>query len=61
MFGTPKAAIFSHIDSIGFTVRYNNEIIKIGGPVCDEGMSYVEKIQMDTLKVKYLRKIKNYI
>ena len=38
VFGTPKAAIFSHIDSIGFTVRYNNEIIKIGGPICDEGI-----------------------
>ena len=38
VFGDPKAAIFSHIDSIGFTVRYNNEIIKIGGPVCDEGI-----------------------
>ena len=31
-FGNPKAAVFAHIDSIGFTVRYNKELIKIGGP-----------------------------
>jgi len=32
VFGKPTTAIFAHIDSIGFTVGYNNEIIKIGGP-----------------------------
>ena len=31
-FGNPKAAVFAHTDSIGFTVRYNKELIKIGGP-----------------------------
>ena len=31
-FGTPKVAVFAHMDSIGFTVRYNKELIKIGGP-----------------------------
>jgi len=32
VFGKPTTAIFAHIDSIGFTVGYNNELIKIGGP-----------------------------
>ena len=31
-FGNPKTAIFAHIDTIGFTVRYGKELIKIGGP-----------------------------
>jgi putative aminopeptidase FrvX len=31
-FGNPKVAVFAHMDSIGFTVRYNKELIKIGGP-----------------------------
>ena len=31
-FGKPKTAIFAHIDSIGFTVKYNKEIVKVGGP-----------------------------
>ena len=34
----PRTAIFSHMDSIGFTVKYNNEIIKIGGPETTEGI-----------------------
>jgi putative aminopeptidase FrvX len=37
IFGKPKAAIFAHIDSIGFTVRYGKQLVKIGGPVCIDG------------------------
>lgn len=32
VFGTPKTAIFAHMDSIGFMVRYGNELVSIGGP-----------------------------
>jgi len=32
VFGKPRTAIYAHIDSIGFTVGYDNELIKIGGP-----------------------------
>ncbi|CAG0969896.1 MAG: M20/M25/M40 family metallo-hydrolase [Bacteroidetes bacterium] len=35
VFGNPTTALFAHIDSIGFTAGYNNELIKIGGPVCE--------------------------
>ncbi|HKR03593.1 MAG TPA: M20/M25/M40 family metallo-hydrolase [Bacteroidia bacterium] len=37
VFGKPKTAVFAHIDSIGFTVRYNNELVKIGGPHIESG------------------------
>lgn len=37
-FGTPRTAIFAHMDSIGFTVKYGKELIKIGGPVLEEGI-----------------------
>lgn len=37
VFGTPKTAIFAHIDSIGFTVRYHNQLVKIGGPRTESG------------------------
>ena len=37
VFGKPRTAVFAHLDSIGFTVRYDNEIVKIGGPVVTEG------------------------
>jgi putative aminopeptidase FrvX len=32
VFGKPRTAIFAHMDSIGFTVRYDNKLVPIGGP-----------------------------
>src|SRR5687767_5857467 len=42
-FGKPATAIFAHMDSIGFTVRYKNEVVKIGGPVTEGGIKLVGK------------------
>ena len=36
-FGTPRTAVFAHIDTIGFMSRYNNQLISIGGPEIIEG------------------------
>ena len=41
IFGNPKTAIFAHIDSIGFTVRYHNQLVKIGGPRTENGYKLV--------------------
>lgn len=41
IFGTPKTAVFAHIDSIGFTVRYNNELVRIGAPQAETGYRLV--------------------
>lgn len=43
VFGTPRAAVYAHMDSIGFTVRYGNELVKIGGPVTEDGTILVGK------------------
>jgi len=40
-FGDPKVAVFAHMDSIGFTVRYNKELIKVGGPKTEEGYQLI--------------------
>src|SRR5690606_15646963 len=32
VFGQPRTAIFAHIDTIGFSVGYENNLIKVGGP-----------------------------
>ena len=37
IFGKPRTAVFAHIDSIGFTVRYENELVKIGSPKTENG------------------------
>lgn len=36
-FGKPRTAIFAHIDSIGFTVRYENQLLPIGSPDAEPG------------------------
>lgn len=41
VFGEPRAAIFAHMDSIGFTVRYGKQLVKIGGPVAEKGFKLV--------------------
>jgi hypothetical protein len=43
VFGEPRTAIFAHIDSIGFTVRYNKQLVKIGGPRTVKGMALTGK------------------
>ena len=41
VFGKPTTAIFAHIDSIGYTVGYKNNLIKIGGPGAKRGTKLV--------------------
>ncbi|MDW7695409.1 aminopeptidase [Flammeovirgaceae bacterium SG7u.111] len=43
VFGKPKTAIFAHMDSIGFTVKYDNELVKIGGPRIKHNWTLVGK------------------
>ena len=43
VFGKPRTAIFAHMDSIGFTVRYEKQLVKIGGPRTIAGMKLVGK------------------
>lgn len=41
VFGKPTTAIFAHMDSVGYTVGYNNNLIKIGGPSAKKGAKLV--------------------
>ncbi|MFY9309840.1 MAG: M20/M25/M40 family metallo-hydrolase [Bacteroidia bacterium] len=56
VFGKPRTAIFAHMDSIGFTVRYGKELVKIGGPRTIDGFKLVGEDSKGkiaaTLKVK---------
>ncbi|MEP6734168.1 MAG: M20/M25/M40 family metallo-hydrolase [Chryseolinea sp.] len=40
-FGKPRTAIFAHMDSIGFTVRYFNQLLPIGSPDAAAGTKLV--------------------
>lgn len=37
VFGNPRTAIYAHMDTIGFSVGYDRELIKIGGPQLIDG------------------------
>lgn len=41
VFGKPTTAIYAHMDSIGFSVGYDKELIKVGGPRTIDGMQLV--------------------
>jgi putative aminopeptidase FrvX len=45
VFGKPRTAIFAHMDSIGFTVRYGKQLVKIGGPITMPGIKLTGKDQ----------------
>lgn len=36
-FGTPRTAVFAHMDSVGFTVRYFDQLVPIGSPEAPAG------------------------
>jgi len=43
VFGKPRTAIYAHIDTIGFSVSYENQLVKIGGPDLIDGTPLVGK------------------
>ncbi len=56
VFGKPTTAIFAHLDSIGYTVKYDNEVIKIGGPSTKEGIVLVGQDSQGRIEEKLQRK-----
>src|SRR5689334_19970158 len=49
-FGKPRTAIFAHMDSIGFTVRYNNQLVAIGSPDAPPGTKLVGEDQLGPIE-----------
>lgn len=54
VFGDPKTAVFAHIDSIGFTVRYDNRLIPIGGPEAETGFVLVGEDSKGAIETKLI-------
>lgn len=52
VFGEPRTAVFAHIDSIGFTVRYDNRLIPIGGPEAETGFVLVGEDSKGKIETK---------
>lgn len=41
VFGEPRTVIFAHLDTVGYTVRYDNKLVPIGGPDAPHGTKLV--------------------
>ena len=53
-FGNPRTAIFAHLDSIGFTVRYGKELVKLGGPRLISGIKLVGEDSKGAIETELL-------
>lgn len=62
VFGEPRTAVFAHMDTVGFTVGHNKELMKIGNPKAEAGAKLVGEDSRGkivcTLEVKRIRKDK---
>jgi putative aminopeptidase FrvX len=53
-FGTPRTAVFAHVDTIGFMVRYANQLIPVGGPEQIPGTRLVGKDSLGEISCNLL-------
>ncbi len=50
--GSPRTAVFAHMDSIGFTTRYDNQLVPIGGPDAKSGYKLVGQDSLGPIECK---------
>jgi len=53
-FGTPRTAVFAHIDTIGFVSRYNNQLIPVGGPEIISGTRLIGEDILGSISCRLL-------
>ena len=49
-FGRPRTAVYAHMDSIGFTVRYEDQLVPIGSPDARTGYKLVGEDQLGPIE-----------
>ena len=53
-FGKPRTAVFAHMDTVGFTVGYNNQLIPIGSPQVSNDTMLVGKDHLGPIVCKVI-------
>ncbi|MFN8142908.1 MAG: M20/M25/M40 family metallo-hydrolase [Bacteroidia bacterium] len=61
VFGKPRTAIYAHMDNIGFTVRYENQLVKIGGPHVKSGIQLTGKDSKGTVLCEIVLDDQNHL
>jgi putative aminopeptidase FrvX len=54
IFGKPRTAIYAHIDTIGFSVSYENQLVKIGGPDLIDGTPLVGRDSIGKIETELM-------
>jgi len=54
IFGKPRTAIYAHLDTVGFTVAYDNHVIPIGSPAATTGDILTGTINGEDINGAYL-------
>jgi putative aminopeptidase FrvX len=54
IFGQPKTVIYAHIDTIGYSVGYSNNIIPVGSPRYTEGMILVGEDDLGEIETEIM-------
>ncbi len=49
-FGKPRTAIFAHFDTVGFSVRYFNQLVSIGSPDAEAGTKLVGRDRLGLIE-----------
>ncbi len=60
-FGNPRTAVFAHMDSHGYTVRYEDQLVPIGSPEAPEGTILVGTDNLGTIECKLKIDPENYL
>jgi putative aminopeptidase FrvX len=50
VFGKPHVAAFAHMDTTGFTVRYQDQLVPVGGPEIEGGEKLVGEDDLGTIE-----------
>lgn len=50
VFGNPRTAVYAHMDTIGYSVGYENELIRVGGPKNIDGTPLVGNDSQGTVE-----------
>lgn len=43
VFGKPRTVVYAHMDSVGFTVKYGKELVRVGSPKLQDGYKLTGK------------------
>ncbi|MCH7513011.1 MAG: aminopeptidase [Bacteroidetes bacterium] len=54
-FGKPRTAIFAHMDSHGFTVRYEDQLVPIGSPEADASCKLVGEDRLGMIECELIK------